>query len=142
MLRSVLGMDAALFAVLADAVTVHHRLAEPDGRPLPPLVEAGLDRARGLDTAVESTLDSPGQRLDEREDGATPPAFLSDPRGRYTLDIEIVHENGPSFRQRTVIWIDPPLGDRACAVLENRSGPLPAAALTETQPGEVPWPGR
>jgi hypothetical protein len=139
-LRSVLAVDAAFYAVLADAVTVHHGVAEPDGQPLPPLVLAAVDRARGLEGAVESTLDSREQPLDESEDGATPPAFLNDPRGLYTLDIEIVHEDGPSFRQKTVIWLDPPLGDRSYAVLENRSGLLPAAVAAEAPLDEVPWP--
>ena len=141
-LRSVLGMDQALFALIEPAVTVHHGLAEPDGLPVPPLVQAVLDRARGLGGAVESALDSAGQGLDDSPDGGATPVFVTDPRGLYTLDIEIVHEDGPSFRQRTVIWLAPSQGGRQHAVLENRSGLLPASGPTTTQLGEVPWPGR
>ena len=141
-LRSVLGMDQALFALIEPAVTVHHGQATPDGQPLPPLVQATLDRARGLGGAVESALDSAGQGLEDSPDGGATPVFVGDPRGLYTLDIEIVHEDGPSFRQQTVIWLDPPRGDRHHAVLENRSGLLPAGALAPTSLGEVPWPGR
>jgi hypothetical protein len=138
-LRSVLGMDQALFARMAEAVTVHHGQAEPDGRNLPALVQAAIDRARGLGTGAESALDSPGQTLDGSGDAGTTPGFVTDPRGLYTLDIDIVHEDGPSFRQATVIWIDPPTGNRRHAVLENRSGLLPASAGPVD---EVRWLGR
>ena len=138
-LRSVLGMDQALFARMADAVTVHHGQGEPDGQNLPPLVQAAIDRAQGLGTSAESALDSAGQTLDGSADAGTTPGFVTDPRGLYTLDIEIVHEDGPSFRQATVIWIDPPTGNRRFAVLENRSGLLPAGAGPVD---EVTWPGR
>lgn len=138
-LRSVLGMDQALFAVMEEAVTVHHGQAEPEGQNLPPLVQATIDRARGLGASAESALDSTGQTLDDSADAGTTPGFVTDPRGLYTLDIDIVHEDGPSFRQATVIWIDPPTGNRRYAVLENRSGLLPVSAgLTD----EVTWPGR
>jgi len=135
-LRSVLGMDAALFALLVDAVTVHHGLAEPDGQPLPPLVRAALDRVGGLGVDPESAFASAGQPVDE---GGAAPVFVTDPRGLYSLDIEIVHEDGPVFRQATVIWIAPPFGNRAHVVLASRPGLLPQAAGSS---GEVTWPGR
>ena len=138
-LRSVLGMDAPLFALLADAVTVHHGLAEPDGQPLPPLVRAALDRAAGLGVDPESAFASAGQPLDELGDAGAPPVFVTDPRGLYTLDIEIVHEDGPVFRQATVIWIAPPFGNRPYVVLATRPGLLPQAAGSLD---EVTWPGR
>jgi general secretion pathway protein K len=138
-LRSVLGIDQALFAVIADAVTVHHGLAEPDGQPLPSLVEAALDRARGLGVDAESAFASAEQPLDESGDAGAPPAFVTDPRGLYTLDIDIVHEDGPGFRQAMVIWIDPPHGNRSHVVLATRSGLLPAAAGSLDP---VAWPGR
>lgn len=138
-LRSVLGMDQALFARMEAAVTVHHGQAEPEGQNLPPLVQATIDRARGLGSSAESALDSPGQTLEGSADAGTTPGFVTDPRGLYTLDIEIVHEDGPSFRQATVIWTDPPTGSRRFAVLENRSGLLPASAGPLS---EVAWPGR
>jgi general secretion pathway protein K len=138
-LRSVLGMDQARFALMEGALTVHHGQSEPDGQPLPPLVQAALDRARGLAPAVERALDSPGQALDGSAAGGAVPVFVGDPRGLYTLDIDIVHEDGPSFRQATVIWIDPPTGNRRHAVLENRSGLLPASAGPVD---EVRWLGR
>ena len=138
-LHSVLGMDQALFALIEEAVTVHHGQGEPDGRNLPPLVRATIDRARGLGGGAETALDSPGQALEGTPDDGAAPSFVADPRGLYTLDIEIVHEDGPSFRQATVIWIDPPNGHRRYAALESRSGLLPASAgLTD----EVTWPGR
>ena len=138
-LRSVLGMDQALFALLADAVTVHHGLAEPDGEPLPPLVEAALDRARGLGADAESAFASAVQPLDEGGNEGAPPAFLTDPRGLYTLDIDIVHEDGPGFRQANVIWIAPPVGNRPHVVLATRPGLLPQTAGSLD---EVAWPGR
>ena len=42
-LRSVLGMDQEFYALVADAVTVHHGLVEPNGQPLPPFVWAAVD---------------------------------------------------------------------------------------------------
>jgi general secretion pathway protein K len=137
-LRSVLGMRQALFALLVEAVTVHHGLAEPDGQPLPPLVQAALDRARGLAVDPESAFASPGQPLDERGGAGGTTVFVADPRGLYTLDIEIWHEDGPVFRQATVIWIAPSLGNYPYAVLANRSGLLPEASGGLD---EVTWPG-
>ena len=143
-LRSVLGMDEALFAQMEGAVTVHHGAAEPEGRVLPPLVQAALDRARGLGGSAESALDSPEETLEDSADAGATPDFVTDPRGLYTLDIDIVHEDGPVFRQATVIWIDPPpLGGRGHAVLENRSGLLPATAeVSGASSGAATWPSR
>ncbi len=137
-LRSVLGMDEALFAIMADAVTVHHGLAQPEGQPLPPMVRAALDHARGLGHGAESAFDSAAQGLDGSDKSGATPAFVTDPRGLYTLDIELVHEDGPGFRRRTVIWIAPPFDNRRYVVLETRTGLLPSTTAMD----EVAWPGR
>jgi len=133
------SLDEALFALMAEAATVHHGQDEPAEPIRSSLVRAALDRSRGLGSAPESALDSTVQQLDDGPDADAALGFASDPRGLYTLDIEILHEDGPSFRQATVIWIDSPLGNRRHAVLENRSGLLPATGLSM---GEVAWPDR
>lgn len=138
-LRSVLGMDEALFATMADAVTVHHGLALPEGRPLPPMVRAALDHVRGLGRGAESALDSTAQELEGSDESGATPGFVTDPRGLYSLDIELVHEDGPGFRRTMVIWMSPPFGNRRYVVLETRSGLLPT---TTASMGEVAWPGR
>lgn len=139
-LRSVLGMDAALHAVLAPALSVHHGAPEPTVRPATPLVRLALDRAQGLGLGLadgESASDPDAQSLDDEDDAETG-GFAVDPNGLYTIEIELVHDDGPTFRQETVIWIDPPLGNARYAVLENRSTILPqaaTAAVAAARPG-------
>ncbi len=140
-LRSVRGVDQALLAVLAPAVSVHHGQEEPTVEPSSPLARAALDRARGLGLGMaggESSFDPGEQPLQDSEESAPASAFVADPAGLYTIEIELVHDDGPSFRQQTVIWIDPPLGNARYAVLENRSTILPAPRTDAA----APWPGR
>jgi general secretion pathway protein K len=142
-LRSVRGVDRELFARLASAVTVHPGNEEPSVSLVSALVLDALDRARGLDPNAsdnQEASDSPAQPLDDTGDAEGIAIFTTDPRGLYTLDIEVIHESGPRFRQETVIWIDPSLGGREFAILENRSGMLPESALQAIAAGEVPWP--
>ena len=141
-LRSVIGVDEALFAVLAPALSVHHGEPEPAVEPTLPLVRAALDRARGLGLGLgdgESAFDPDDQPLDDSETSGPAPFFTADPAGLYTIEIELVHVDGPSFRQQTVIWIDPPLGNARFAVLESRSTILPP----RQEPGAevAAWPG-
>lgn len=142
-LRSVIGVDEALFAVLAPALSVHHGQAAPPMQPTLPLVLAAQDRARGLGLGLdegESAFDPDDQPLDDSETSGPAPFFIADPAGLYTIEIELVHVDGPSFRQQSVIWIDPPLGNARYAVLESRSTILPPPA----EPGAeaAAWPAR
>ena len=142
-LRSVIGVDEALFAVLAPALSVHHGEGEPVAEPATPLVRAALDRALGLGLGMadgESASDPGNQPLDNDETSEPAPFFVADPAGLYTIEIELVHVDGPSFRQQTVIWIDPPLGNARFAVLESRSTILPP--LAEPAAEVVAWPTR
>ncbi len=147
-LRGVLGVDQALEAVLGPAVTVHHGAAEPSIEPAAPLVRDALDRLQGLGLGMgdgESSFDLDAQPLEEgeaRAESGAAPLFVADPAGLYTLDIELKHDNGPSFRQQTVIWIDPPLGTARHAVLESRSIVLSPTLLDLAADGPSPWPGR
>ncbi len=143
-LRSVLGMDPGLYGRLAQAVTVHHGNDEPSVGPFSPLVQEALDRARGLAAErqdPEMTSDPAAEPLDAADGSGPAPSFSSDPSGLYTFDIELAHDDGPTFRQQTVIWIDPPLGIGRYAVLQNRSTILPEAAAG-TAGDEASWPGR
>jgi hypothetical protein len=142
-LRSVRGVDRELFARLAPAVTVHPGDEQPSVSLVSPLVQDALDRARGLDPTIsdnQEASDRVAQTLDDSGDAERIAVFATDPSGLYTLDIEVLHESGPSFRQETVIWIDPSLGGREFAILENRSGMLPESALQAIAAREVPWP--
>lgn len=152
-LRSVRGVDEALFARLAPVVGVHHGEAEPEVFPLDPLVQQAVDRARGLlaqREGSERSFEDEPQSLDSEgmDNGATideaalPGVFVEDPAGLYTLDIELTYDDGPSFRQETVIWIDPPLGTGRHAILRNRSTVLPwtmRATGDEGDEGGVTW---
>lgn len=140
-LRSVRGLDPAMLAVLAPAVSVHHGQEEPTVEPASPLARAALDRARGLGLGMadgESSFDPDDQPLNDGEERAPASAFTADPAGLYTIEIELVHDDGPSFRQQTVIWIDPPLGSARYAVLESRSTILPPP----TADAAAAWPNR
>jgi hypothetical protein len=143
-LRSVRGVDEALHAVLAPALSVHHGAELPLIETTIPLVRAALDRARGLGLGLvdgESPSSPDDQSLDEGDDSGAVAYFAADPAGLYTIEIELVHDDGPSFRQQTVIWIDPPLGTARYAVLESRSAILPPPPVAPD--GEAPaWPGR
>ena len=142
-LRSVMGMDEELFALISPAVTVHHGAEEPSIGPGSALVRDALDRSRGLvpgDRAEQPSSFDSAQPLDDTdtEDLAAP--FVDDPSGLYTLDIEVTHDDGPTHRHETVIWIEPPLDDRRHATLESRSGVLSDETLQSMTAGDVPWP--
>ena len=140
-LRSLRGVDPTLFSRLAPAVSVQHGRTDPEGYPLSPLVQEAVDRGRGLlatREGGESASDPPLQPLDEDE--TSQDMFVADPSGLYTLDIALVYDDGPTFRQHTVIWIDPGLGSGRHAVLQNRTTVLPELAA-ELQ-GEMQWPAR
>lgn len=138
-LRSVRGFDLDLYVRLEDAVTVFSGDAEPGPVPYSPLVQKALDHASGLAIAgstdgepAESAFDRPPEPLENGPDDAPATAFAPDPQGLYTLDIELAYDDGPSFRQKTVIWVEPPLGSDPFLVLQSRTGlvPKPAPALT------------
>ncbi len=152
-LRSVQGFDLELYARLADAVTVFSGNAEPGSVPLPPLVREALDYATGL--AVEgvdngelgeSAFDPPPEPLEDALNDVPASAFAEDPQGLYTLDIELSYDDGPSFRQKTVIWVKPMLGDDPFLVLQSGAGLVPQAATgtgtSETIAGGDPWQSR
>ena len=143
-LRSVIGMDEALFAVLAPALSVHHGQDQPGVAPTAGLVRQALDRARGLGLGMaggESSFDRADQPLEGGGTVEPTSFFTADPAGLYTIELELVHDDGPSFRQETVIWIDPPLATARYAVLESRSTLLPPAL--EQPAGEAAaWPGQ
>jgi general secretion pathway protein K len=145
-LRGVMGVDDVLFDLLAPAVTVHHGLDVPSLQPTNELVRKALDRSRGLDLGLaepESSFDPDEQPLDEEADLGSTQLFIGDPDGLYTFEIELVHDDGPSFRQQTVIWIDPPPGAAPYAILESRSTILPKPApATAADTAATPWPGR
>jgi general secretion pathway protein K len=144
-LRSVKGMDEELFALIAPAVTVHHGAEEPSVGPALPLVSEALDRSRGLvagDSAEQaSAFDSP-RPLDDTDTEDLAALFVNDPSGLYTLSIEVSHDDGPTHRHETVIWIEPPLGDRRHAILESRSGVLSDETLQSMTAGNESWPER
>jgi general secretion pathway protein K len=143
-LRSVIGMDEALFAVLAPALSVHHGEQQPAVAPTAGLVRQALDRASGLGLGMgggESSFDRADQPLEGSGSVEPTSFFTADPAGLYTIELELVHDDGPSFRQETVIWIDPPLATARYAVLESRSTLLPPAL--EQPAGEAAaWPGQ
>ncbi len=152
-LRSVQGFDLDLYARLADAVTVFSGNADPGPVPLQPLVREALDYATGL--AVEgagngepgeSAFDPPPEPLEDALNDVPAPAFAEDPQGLYTLDIELSYDDGPSFRQKTVIWVNPMLGDDPFLVLQNGAGLVPEAATgtgaSEAIAGGDPWQSR
>lgn len=144
-LRSVMGMDEELFALIAPAVTVHHGAEEPSVGPASALVRDALDRSQGLvpgdGDEQPSSFDS-AQSLDDTDVDDVAEVFVGDPSGLYTLDIEVIHDDGPTHRHETVIWIEPPLGDRQHAILESRSGALSDVTLQSMTAGDVPWPER
>ncbi len=144
-LRSVMGMDDELFALLAPAVTVHHGADEPSVGPASQLVRDAIDRARGMaprgDTEGSSTFDS-AQSLDDTDDERISEPFVDDPNGLYTLDITVIHDDGPTHRHETVIWIDQTVDDRQYAILESRSGVLSSSTLQSMISGELPWTER
>lgn len=144
-LRSVKGMDEALFALIAPAVTVHHGAEEPSVGPASQLVSEALDRSRGLviggDGEQASSFDS-AEPLDDTDIDDVVVPFVGDPSGLYTLDIEVIHDDGPTHRHETVMWIEPPLDDRRHAILESRSGALSDETLQAMTAGDVPWPER
>lgn len=144
-LNAVMGMDEELFALLAPAVTVHHGAEEPTVGPASKLVSDALDRSQGLvpgeDAEQPSSFDS-AQSLDDTDVNDADAPFVADPGGLYTLDIEVIHDDGPTHRHETVIWIEPPLGDQQHAILESRSGALSSKTLQSMIAGDVPWPGR
>lgn len=53
--------------------------------------------------------------------------------------IELVHNDGPSLRQQTMIWIDPLSGTAAYAILESRSTILAAVAIAAADKGTAAW---
>jgi len=152
-LRSVQGFDLDLYARLADAVTVFPGNTEPGPVPLAPLVREALDYATGLAVegiddreSGESAFDPPPESLEDEPNDAPATAFAEDPQGLYTLDIELAYDDGPSFRQKTVIWVEPPLGSDPFLVLQNGAGLVPRAAAStaasETIAGGQPWRSR
>jgi general secretion pathway protein K len=144
-LRSVMGMDEKLLALMTPAISVHHGAEEPSVGPVLDLVRKSLDRSRGLasgEGAEQSPSFDSAQLLDDTDIDDATTQFAGDPSGLYTLDIEVTHDDGPTHRQEIVIWTDPPLGDRQHAVLESRSGALSHAALQSMTTGAVPWPER
>lgn len=143
-LRSVIGMDEALFAALAPAVSVYHGAALPAGERKAPLVQAALDRAQGLGLGMadgETSSDLEDQALNDEANSWLAPGFSLDPAGLYTIEVELSHFDGASFRQQVVIWVDPPFGTKRYAVLQSRSAMLttPMATADEAAPT---WPGR
>ncbi len=152
-LRSVQGFDLELYGRLADAVTVFSGNAEPGPVRRPPLVREALDHARGLAIAgteggrlAESASDPSPEPLEDGADDGSAAAFTPDPQGLYTLDIELAYDDGPSFRQKTVIWVEPPLSSDPFLVLQSSTGlvplPAPAPAGGEPAPGGVAWRSR
>jgi general secretion pathway protein K len=145
-LRGVMGVDDALFDLLVPAVTVHHGLDVPSLQPTNELVREAIDRSRGLDLGLseaESAFDPDEQPLDDEPDLRSAPLFIADPNGLYTFEVELVHDDGPSFRQQMVIWIDPPPGAAPYAILESRSTILPTPATgAAADAGPAAWPGR
>jgi general secretion pathway protein K len=145
-LRGVMGVDEALFDILAPAVTVNHGLDVPSLEPSNELVRKAGDRSLGLDSGLadpESSFDPDDQSLDDDPDLRSAPILIADPDGLYTLEIELVHDDGPSFRQQTVIWIDPPPGTAPYGILESRSTILPTATTgAADDDGAAAWPGR
>lgn len=152
-LRSVQGFDLELYARLADAVTVFSGNADPGPLPVQPLVREALDYATGL--AVEgagngelgeSAFDPPPEPLEDALNEVPAPAFAEDPQGLYTLDIELSYDDGPSFRQKTVIWVKPMLGSDPFLVLQSGAGLVPQAAMgtgaSEAIAGGDPWQSR
>ena len=152
-LRSVRGFDRDLYARLVDAVTVFPGNAELGPVPLAPLALEAMDYALGL--AVEgigslelgeSAFDPPLEPLEDELNDVPATAFAEDPQGLYTLDIELAYDDGPSFRQKTVIWVEPPLGSDPFLVLQNGAGLVPRAAAStaasETIAGGQPWRSR
>lgn len=144
-LRSVMGMDDELFALLAPAVTVHHGADQPSVGPASTLVQDALDRSRGM-VPGEGTEGSPSfdlaQPLDDTDDQGVTAPFVADPSGLYTLDIAVIHDDGPTHRHETVIWIEPPVDDSQYAILESRSGALSGSAVQSMITGEAQWPER
>lgn len=129
-LRSVLGVDAETYARLAANVTVAHGQPDPPAAMHPPLARAAIDglmEAEADAAGVENAFDVAEQSLDEAGDDAEPVVFSTDPDGLYTLDIELAYDDGPQFRQQTVIWTDPPTEFGRYAVLQSRSVVLPTA---------------
>ena len=152
-LRSVQGFDLDLYARLADAVTVFSGNAEPGPLPPAPLVREATDYATGL--AVEgvgerelgeSAFDPSPESLEDALNDVPATAFAEDPQGLYTLDIELAYDDGPSFRQKTVIWVEPPLGADPFLVLQSSAGLVPRGAAStgasETPAGGDAWRSR
>lgn len=143
-LRSVLGVDAATYHRLAPNVTVHHGEALPAGAGVTPLVRRAMDRLAAIEDGEavgENPFEAPAETLEVGGVDSPALAFAPDPAGLYTLEIELAADDGPTFRQQTVIWIDPPLGTEHFAVLQNQSVVLPAPVAAPAV-AEVPWPGR
>ncbi|MEZ5907069.1 MAG: type II secretion system protein GspK [Geminicoccaceae bacterium] len=152
-LRSVRGLDLDLYGRLADAVTVFSGNAEVGPVPLAPLVVEAMDYALGL--AIEgadnrglgeSAFDPSPESLEDGLNDVPATAFAEDPQGLYTLDIELAYDDGPSFRQKTVIWVEPPLGNDPFLVLQSSAGLVPRGAAStgasEATAGGDTWRSR